>query len=187
MIDNGTTQVQVKAEEVSRTITILVNHDLFKDTDDVIHAFSSFCSDTEHKTLSKPNDSTLSKSIVGLALRVSFFLSHLIFDLFCLQIILSIFLFYLSLQTVILELENVWRNKRLKEIYQKLRMKYEEFRRKYKDVERRLREGGDVPTLSEELRKRDEELLSFVDKFSSLEVALKRKKEEIELSKGIKA
>lgn len=50
-------------------------------------------------------------------------------------------------------------------------MKYREFYEKYKDAERRLREGGDTPSLREELRKRDDELLASLELFNSLEGA----------------
>lgn len=38
-----------------------------------------------------------------------------------------------------------------------------------------------------DLRKRDEELLVFVERFNSLKVALKRKEDELELSKSVEA
>lgn len=51
MIDRGKTQIEVRVEGESRTITIPVNHDLLKNTEDVIQAFILFCSDAEHQTL----------------------------------------------------------------------------------------------------------------------------------------
>lgn len=74
MIDSGTTHIEVRVEGGSQTITIVENHDLLKNTEDVVHAFSSFCFDVEHGTLEELSDSTLSKSIVGLALRVNHFI-----------------------------------------------------------------------------------------------------------------
>nr|XP_009788764.1 PREDICTED: uncharacterized protein LOC104236526 [Nicotiana sylvestris] len=71
MIDSGTTHIKVRAEGGSRNITIPVNHDLLKNTEDVIQAFGPFCSDAKHQTLGELSGSTLSKSIVGLTLRVS--------------------------------------------------------------------------------------------------------------------
>lgn len=49
MIDSGMNQIEVRMEGGSRTITILVNHDLLKNTEDVIQAFNPFCSDVEHR------------------------------------------------------------------------------------------------------------------------------------------
>lgn len=74
MIDSGKTQIEVRVEGGSRTITILVSHDLLKNTEDVVQAFGPFCSDAEHRTLEELSDGTLSKSIAGLALRGNRFL-----------------------------------------------------------------------------------------------------------------
>lgn len=163
MIDSGTIQVEVSVEGGLRTITIPMNHDLLKDTEGVIHAFGSFYSNAEHKTLGKLNDNTLSKSIVDLALKVSFFLSHLLLVLFCLRVFLSTYFLCMCLYIVILVLESVRRQKKQNEIYQKLRTKYRELRGKYKDAKRRLREGVEVPTLREELRNIYEEFLASAE------------------------
>lgn len=47
--------------------------------------------------------------------------------------------------------------------------------------------GGDVTALREELKKKDEELLASMERISTLERALERKDEEIELSRGVEA
>lgn len=44
-----------------------------------------------------------------------------------------------------------------------------------------------MPTLREELKNKDEELMAAVERFNNLEGALKREEEELELSKGMKA
>ncbi|XP_070053392.1 peroxisomal and mitochondrial division factor 2-like [Nicotiana tomentosiformis] len=72
----------------------------------------------------------------------------------------------LVLNTVILEIESARREKRRKEIFVKLK-------------------GNDVRALSEDLKKRDEELMEAVEKWSILEETLRRKEEEFELSKGV--
>lgn len=79
------------------------------------------------------------------------------------------------------------REKRRMEVHHKMRKKYEEFCGWYREAERRLREKGDVPALREELRKKDKELVVSVERLSTLEGALKRKDEELELSRGIEA
>lgn len=113
IINSGTTQVKDRVEGGSRTIMIPVNHDILKDTKDVILSFGSFCSDTEHKTLGKLNDNILSKSIGSLALRVNLSLSYsLSFVLFFSRVFLSTYFLCLCLQTVILELESVQREKK---------------------------------------------------------------------------
>lgn len=71
MIDNGTTQNEVRIEGGSRTITMLMKRDLLKDTKDAVNLLGPFCSEAEHVTLQELRDNTLSKSIPGLALRVS--------------------------------------------------------------------------------------------------------------------
>lgn len=73
MIDSGTTQIEVRVEGGSSNIMIPMNHDLLKNIKDVIPAFIPFCFDAEQKTLGELSDSTLSKSIAGLALRLSHF------------------------------------------------------------------------------------------------------------------
>jgi len=45
--------------------------------------------------------------------------------------------------------------------------------------------GEMCPPMREDLKKKDEEFLMFVERLSSLEGALKRKEEELELSKGV--
>lgn len=56
---------------------------------------------------------------------------------------------------------------------------------------RRLRDGfvkrATCLALREEMKKKDEELMATVEGFNILEGALKRKWEELELSKGVKA
>lgn len=109
MIDSGTTQVEVRVEGGSRTITLLGNHDFLKDNKVVIYAFDSFCSNAEHKTLREFNDITFSKSIAGLALKVNLFLYFslsLIFFVLRSSFTFTYFL-CLCLQTVILELERM--------------------------------------------------------------------------------
>lgn len=63
--------------------------------------------------------------------------------------------------------------------------------RSTEDSTRRLRggsvRGGDVTALREELKKKDEELLASMERISTLERALERKDEEIELSRGVEA
>lgn len=73
MIDSGTTQIEVRVEGGSRTIMIPVYHDLLKNTEVVIQAFSPFCFDVEHHIPEELSDNTLSKSIFDLALTVSHF------------------------------------------------------------------------------------------------------------------
>lgn len=79
------------------------------------------------------------------------------------------------------------REKKRQEIYQRLRTKSAVFCRKYKDAHRWLHEEGDVPTLKEELKKKDEELLASIEQFNLREGAFRRKEEELKLSKGVEA
>lgn len=79
MIDSRTTQVKVRIEGGSRTITIPVNHDLLKDIEDVVNALGPLYSEAEHETFRELRDSTLSKSIVVLVLRVSIVVFHSFF------------------------------------------------------------------------------------------------------------
>lgn len=55
------------------------------------------------------------------------------------------------------------------------------------DAERRLCEGGDVVALREDLKKKDENLLSYVERLNAMEGALKRMKDEVELIRGVEA
>lgn len=86
-----------------------------------------------------------------------------------------------------MEIQSAWKEKRRKDIYVKLKGKYEKYRRKYWDVRRWLRKGGNVPALREELKKKNEELMAAVERLNVLEGDFKRKKEELELSKGMEA
>lgn len=92
MIDSGTTQVEVRVEGRSRTIIIHVNHDLLKDTKDMVNALSPHYSEAEHKTFQGLRDSTLLKSIGDLALRVSSLFS---FSFLCFSLLLSLILTFL--------------------------------------------------------------------------------------------
>lgn len=48
-----------------------MDHDLLRNTEEVVPVYGRLCFDVEHVTLKELVDSTLSKNIVGLALRVS--------------------------------------------------------------------------------------------------------------------
>lgn len=86
---------------------ISVNRDLLKDTKDVVNAPGPLCSKAEHTTLQELRDSTLSKSIADLALRVSlFFFYSLLFSLVLCPSGTLTYLFF-GLQTIILEIDNV--------------------------------------------------------------------------------
>lgn len=64
---------------------IPMNRDLLKDTENVVNALGPLCSKAEHVILQELRDNTLSKSIAGLALKVSIVLCHsLFFALVCL-------------------------------------------------------------------------------------------------------
>nr|XP_016488292.1 PREDICTED: uncharacterized protein LOC107808297 [Nicotiana tabacum] len=102
MIDEGLTQIEVMIKGGSRTITIPTDRDLLRNTEEVLPALGSLCSDAEGVTLKEITDSTLSKNIVDLAL-----------------------------STLILEIESARREKRRKEIYVKLKGIYEKYHRKY--------------------------------------------------------
>lgn len=67
----------------------------------------------------------------------------------------------------------------------KLKDKYLDFYGKYQDIQRRLHKEGDVPTLKEELKKNDEEMIMVMERFIILEGALRKKEEELKLSKGM--
>lgn len=83
------------------------------------------------------------------------------------------------MQTIILEIEGVWREKKRKDIYERLWTKYAEFCEKYKEAQKWLCEEGDAPALRDELMKKDEELLASIERFNALEGELKRKEEEL--------
>lgn len=70
-INEGLTQLKVRLEGGSRTITIPIYRDFLFNTEEVVHVLSILCSDVEGETLKMITDSTLSKSIAGLTLRVS--------------------------------------------------------------------------------------------------------------------
>lgn len=71
MIDEGLTQIEVRLEGGSRTITILMDRNLLVNTKEVIPALCPLYSDVEGKTLKEINYSAPSKSIASLSLRVS--------------------------------------------------------------------------------------------------------------------
>lgn len=71
MIDEGLTQLEVRMDGGSRTITIPMDRDLLRNTEEVVLALGPLCSDAEGETLKKITDNTLSKNIAGLALRVN--------------------------------------------------------------------------------------------------------------------
>lgn len=71
MIDVGLTHLEVILEGGLRTITIPMDHDLLVKTEEVVPGLGPLCSDVEGKTLKEIDDSALSKSIVGLVLKVS--------------------------------------------------------------------------------------------------------------------
>lgn len=79
------------------------------------------------------------------------------------------------------------REKKRKEIYQKLKGKNHEFCEKFGDAQRRIREEAAMPGLREELKKKDEELMVAVERFNILEGALRRKEEDLKMSKGVEA
>lgn len=67
-----------------RTITIPMDCDLLRNTKEVVLSLGPLYSDTKGVTLSEINDSTLSKNIVGLALKVSIVVvSSFLFVLTC--------------------------------------------------------------------------------------------------------
>lgn len=69
----------------------------------------------------------------------------------------------------------------------KLKDKYFRCLEKYSELRCRLCENGDMWVLREDLNKRDEELMQVMEKCSILEGTLRRKKEELELSRGVEA
>lgn len=86
-----------------------------------------------------------------------------------------------------MEIESVRRDQRQKQVYYKMGTKFEEYRGRYREAERRLHEGGgEVIALREELKKKYEDLLASVERLNALEGALKRKDEELELSKVLR-
>lgn len=96
MIDEGLTQIKVRLVVGTRTIIIPIDGDLLKNTEEVVSSPGPLCFDSEGVTLREINDSTLTKNIAKLALRVSiivvrsflFTLTHswvltLVFSLIC--------------------------------------------------------------------------------------------------------
>jgi len=71
MMEEGLTQLKIRLEGSTRTITIHMDHDLLKNTEDVVPALGPRCLDIEGKTLKEIDNADLSRSIDGLALRVS--------------------------------------------------------------------------------------------------------------------
>lgn len=64
--------MEVRLEGSSRTITILMDHDLLVNMEDVVPSLGPLCSNAEGRTLATFNDPALSTGIAGLTLRVSF-------------------------------------------------------------------------------------------------------------------
>ncbi|XP_070050043.1 peroxisomal and mitochondrial division factor 2-like [Nicotiana tomentosiformis] len=132
--------------------------DLLVDTEDVVPSLGLLCFDVEGKTLKKIKDATLSRSIVGLALR-----------------------------TVILEIESARREERHKAIFQKIERKYHEYRNKYREICKQFGESGNFRALRDELKEKDDKLVRVIGKCSIIEGALRDKKEELEVSRVIEA
>lgn len=63
--------------------------------------------------------------------------------------------------------------------------KYAEFHKRYKGAHRQLSQEGDMHALWEELKKKDEEFTTAVERFNILDGALKGKEEDLKLSKGV--
>lgn len=65
-------RLKVRLEGSTRTILIPMDQDFLVNTENVVPSLGLLYSDVESKTLENLNDATLSRSIAGLALRVSF-------------------------------------------------------------------------------------------------------------------
>lgn len=71
MIVEGHIQIEVRMEGGSRAITIPMDRDLLRNTEEVVLILGPHCSDAEGMTVKEINGSTLPKNIVCLALRIS--------------------------------------------------------------------------------------------------------------------
>lgn len=72
MMGEEFTRLEVRLEGCTQTIAVPMDRDLFVDTENVVPSLGPLCSDVESKTLEKMDNATLSRSIAGLALRLSF-------------------------------------------------------------------------------------------------------------------
>lgn len=77
MIAEGLIQIEVRMEVSTRTITIPMDGDLLVDTGEVVPTLGPLYSNVEGETLKMITDSTLSKSIASLALRVNTIITFL--------------------------------------------------------------------------------------------------------------
>lgn len=103
-------QLEVRLEVSMRTIAISMDRDLLKITENVVPTLGPLCSDVEGETLRELYDVTLSRSIVGLALRVSILGLHYPTSILLCFVFVGgcpyFFLPFLMLQTMILEIES---------------------------------------------------------------------------------
>ncbi|XP_070035550.1 uncharacterized protein [Nicotiana tomentosiformis] len=141
-----------------RTIAILMDRDLLKNTEDIVPALGPLCSEIEGKTLKELDDGALSRIIADLSLR-----------------------------TMILEIESSRREERRREIFVRLKNKYFEYCVKYREFRRRFREGGNMQSLHDELKEKDDEMVKVIEKCSVLEGTLRGMEEELEVSRGVAA
>nr|XP_033514171.1 uncharacterized protein LOC117278840 [Nicotiana tomentosiformis] len=156
MMGEGLTQCEVRLEGTTQTIAIPLDRDLMVHTEDVVPSLGPLCSDVEGKILEKLKDSTLLRSIAGLALR-----------------------------TVILEIESARREERRKAIFQKMERKYCEYCDKHRELCRRLGGSSNFWALQDELKEKVDELVRVIKKCSELEGALRDKEEELEVTNGV--
>lgn len=72
IMSEGFTRVEVRLEGSMRTIAIPMDRDLLVNTENMVPFLSPLCYDIEGRTFEGLDDVALSRSIVGLTLRVSF-------------------------------------------------------------------------------------------------------------------
>nr|XP_009791020.1 PREDICTED: uncharacterized protein LOC104238381 [Nicotiana sylvestris] len=104
----------------------------------------------------------------------------------------------MALQTLVMKVEREHRQRRRTGLFEKMLSKYHQYRAKHRavaDIYHRdpefqvFREGlkqreDQLECKIEELREKDEELVKVVSRNSELEVSLKPKEDELELSRG---
>lgn len=76
MIDEGITQIEVRMNGGSKTITIPIDRDVLRNTIEVVPALGPLCPDAARMTLKELTYITLSKKSADLALRISVVVLH---------------------------------------------------------------------------------------------------------------